>query len=105
MVLYPASSLHRVEPVTRGRRVASFFWIQSMARDDSGRRILLDLDSSIRAIERARGQDDPELIRRSDERRVGNECVSTCAQRGSPSHYKTLTISISHIKSITLTHT
>src|SRR3546814_3754248 len=63
MVLYPASSLHRVEPVTRGRRVASFFWIQSMVRDDSGRRILFDLDSSIQAIARDRGQDDPEIIR------------------------------------------
>src|SRR3546814_11348821 len=63
MVLYPASSLHRVEPVTRGRRVASFFWIQSMVRDDSGRRILFDLDSSIQAIARDRGQDDPANIR------------------------------------------
>src|SRR3546814_3191408 len=66
MVLYPASSLHRVEPVTRGRRVASFFWIQSMVRDDSGRRILFDLDSSIQAIARDRGQDDPEIIRMTD---------------------------------------
>lgn len=63
MLLYPASSLHRVEPVTRGRRVASFFWIQSMVRDDSGRRILFDLDSSIQAIARDRGQDDAEIIR------------------------------------------
>src|SRR3546814_12389253 len=52
MVLYPASSLHRVEPVTRGRRVASFFWIQSTVRDDSGRRILFALDSSFTALPR-----------------------------------------------------
>ena len=44
MVLYPSSSLHRVAPVTRGTRVASFFWIQSMVRDDGARRILFDLD-------------------------------------------------------------
>ncbi|MEP9403453.1 Fe2+-dependent dioxygenase [Sphingomonas sp. VNH70] len=53
MVLYPASSLHRVEPVTRGARVASFFWIQSMVRGDGERRILFDMD---RAIQRLAGQ-------------------------------------------------
>ena len=47
MVLYPASSLHRVTPVTRGTRVASFFWIQSMVRDDGQRTLLFDLDMSI----------------------------------------------------------
>ena len=47
MVLYPASSLHRVTPVTRGERVASFFWIQSMVRDDGQRTLLFDLDMSI----------------------------------------------------------
>ena len=47
MVLYPASSLHRVTPVTRGARVASFFWIQSMVRDDGQRTLLFDLDMSI----------------------------------------------------------
>ena len=44
LLLYPASSLHRVEPVTRGARVASFFWVQSMVRDDGARTILFDLD-------------------------------------------------------------
>jgi PKHD-type hydroxylase len=47
MVLYPATSLHRVTPVTRGARMASFFWIQSMVRDDAQRTLLFDLDMSI----------------------------------------------------------
>ena len=50
MVLYPASSLHRVQPVTRGARLASFFWIQSMVRDDAARTILFDLDTSIQRL-------------------------------------------------------
>ena len=44
MALYPASSLHHVTPVTRGARVASFFWIQSLVRDDGQRTLLFDLD-------------------------------------------------------------
>lgn len=44
LILYPASSLHRVSPVTRGARVSSFFWIQSMVRDDSRRALLVELD-------------------------------------------------------------
>jgi len=47
LVLYPASSVHRVTPVTRGARVASFFWIQSMVRDDPQRTLLFDLDMAI----------------------------------------------------------
>ena len=47
MVLYPATSLHRVTPVTRGARVASFFWVQSMVRDDGQRALLFDLDMSV----------------------------------------------------------
>lgn len=62
-VLYPSSSLHRVEPVTAGRRVASFFWIQSMIRDDAARQILFDLDRSVQAIGADRGQGDGEVIR------------------------------------------
>ncbi|HYP12467.1 MAG TPA: Fe2+-dependent dioxygenase [Bryobacteraceae bacterium] len=50
MVLYPASSLHHVKPVTRGARISSFFWIQSMVRDDSARTLLFDLDTAIQGI-------------------------------------------------------
>ncbi|HZV57590.1 MAG TPA: Fe2+-dependent dioxygenase [Sphingobium sp.] len=49
-VIYPSSSLHRVEPVTRGARLASFFWIQSLVRDDSQRRMLFELDTSIQKL-------------------------------------------------------
>ena len=63
LLLYPASSLHRVEPVTAGGRVASFFWVQSMVRDDGARTILFDLDRSIQAVAADRGQDDCEVIR------------------------------------------
>jgi PKHD-type hydroxylase len=50
MILYPASSLHHVRPVTRGARVSSFFWIQSMVRDDGERTLLFDLDLSIQRL-------------------------------------------------------
>jgi PKHD-type hydroxylase len=50
LVLYPATSLHRVDPVTRGARVSSFFWIQSMLRDDGQRTLLFDLDTAIQRI-------------------------------------------------------
>lgn len=52
LVLYPATSLHRVTPVTRGARTCSFFWIQSMVRDDGERSLLFDLDSGIQGINR-----------------------------------------------------
>jgi PKHD-type hydroxylase len=63
MILYPASSLHRVEPVTRGVRVASFFWLQSMVRDGEARRHLFELDQSVQTLAAERGQDDPTVIR------------------------------------------
>src|SRR3546814_21005931 len=63
MVHYPASSLHPVEPVTRGCRTAAFFWIQSMVRDDSARRTLFDLASGVQAAAAAMGQGDPAVIR------------------------------------------
>jgi len=47
MILYPSTSLHRVEPVTRGARISSFFWIQSMVKNDAQRTMLFDLDMSI----------------------------------------------------------
>lgn len=50
MILYPATSLHHVRPVTRGARIASFFWIQSMVRDDGQRSILFDLDVAIQKV-------------------------------------------------------
>ena len=52
MVLYPGTSLHRVNPVTRGARLASFFWIQSLLREDAQRRLMFDLDVSIRTLAR-----------------------------------------------------
>lgn len=62
-VLYPSSSLHRVEPVTRGRRVASFFWLQSMIRDDAARQMLFDLDRSVQGVAAQLGQGHEEVIR------------------------------------------
>ena len=61
MILYPGSSVHRVEAITRGSRVAAFFWIQSLVRDAQRRRILLDLDLAIQGL-RARGGEGPELL-------------------------------------------
>jgi PKHD-type hydroxylase len=50
LVLYPSTSLHHVRPVTRGARVSSFFWLQSMVRSDGDRRLLFELDTAIRAL-------------------------------------------------------
>lgn len=50
MILYPSSSLHRVTPVTRGSRLCSFFWLQSMIRDDGERTLLFDLDVAIQQL-------------------------------------------------------
>jgi PKHD-type hydroxylase len=50
LVLYPSTSLHNVRPVTRGARLASFFWIQSMVRDDGQRTLLFDLDTAIQRL-------------------------------------------------------
>jgi len=62
MVLYPASSLHRVTPVTRGVRTAAFFWAQSMVRDDGERRLLFDLDQSVQTLGGERGQGDAVVV-------------------------------------------
>jgi PKHD-type hydroxylase len=61
LILYPSTSLHRVEPITRGARVASFFWIQSMVRDDGKRSLLFDLDASIMRLTAAH-PGDPALV-------------------------------------------
>lgn len=50
MVLYPSTSLHHVRPVSSGTRVASFFWLQSMSRDDGSRTLLFDLDTAIQRL-------------------------------------------------------
>jgi PKHD-type hydroxylase len=62
MVLYPSSSLHRVEPVTRGARTASFFWIESMVRDDAARRSLFELDGAIQSLGARVGQGDAAIV-------------------------------------------
>ena len=61
-ILYPSSSLHKVTPVTRGCRVASFFWIQSMVRDDGARRLLFELDSAVQRLAGQLGQDDRSVV-------------------------------------------
>jgi PKHD-type hydroxylase len=63
LVLYPATSLHMVTPVTRGTRVASFFWLQSMIRDAHARSLIFDLDTAIQALVERLGRDDPETVR------------------------------------------
>ncbi|MBX3484710.1 Fe2+-dependent dioxygenase [Phenylobacterium sp.] len=55
LILYPASSIHRVTAITRGERVASFFWIQSLVRDDARRRLLFDMDLAVQEVSRAMG--------------------------------------------------
>lgn len=59
LILYPSSSLHRVEPVTSGARVASFFWIQSMIRDVERRRLLFEMDMAILQLRRTQGESEP----------------------------------------------
>jgi len=62
MILYPASSLHQVTPVTRGTRVASFFWIQSLIRDDAKRTLLFDMDVSIQRLAIQLGQGEASVV-------------------------------------------
>ncbi len=57
MVLYPATSLHQVTPVTRGERVGCFFWIQSLVRDDGQRSLLYDLDTAIQRLNQTEGDE------------------------------------------------
>jgi PKHD-type hydroxylase len=62
MILYPSTSLHRVEPVTRGTRLASFFWIESMVREDSQRSLLLDMDAAVRTLASEVGDDHAAVV-------------------------------------------
>lgn len=62
LILYPASSLHRVEAITRGARVSSFFWIQSLVRDDARRALLFDMDMAIQRAGTTLGQGDPSIV-------------------------------------------
>ena len=62
LVMYPGTSVHRVEPVTRGIRVASFFWIQSLVRTDEQRRLLFDMDNHLIDLRIRMGETDPNVI-------------------------------------------
>jgi PKHD-type hydroxylase len=62
MILYPASSLHRVAPITRGSRWSAFFWAQSMVRSDEHRTLLYDLDNTIQRLSLKVGQGDPDVV-------------------------------------------
>ena len=62
LILYPASSLHQVTPVTRGARTSSFFWIQSMIRDDARRALLFQMDIAIQQLSLKVGAGAPELV-------------------------------------------
>lgn len=61
-ILYPASSLHRVTPITRGERVSSFFWIQSLIRDDAKRALLFDMDLAIQRVSAQLGGADASVV-------------------------------------------
>jgi PKHD-type hydroxylase len=62
LVLYPGTSVHRVEPVTRGARLASFFWIESMVRSDEQRRLLYDMDQHLMHLRATVGEADPGVV-------------------------------------------
>ena len=63
LVLYPATSLHTVTPITRGLRVASFFWLQSMIRDAQARSMVFDLDNAIQGLVERLGRNDQEVVK------------------------------------------
>ena len=69
LVMYPGTSVHRVEPVTRGERLACFFWVESMVRSDAQRRLLYDMDMAITALR----QQDLSLSNASGQNPVGSE--------------------------------
>jgi PKHD-type hydroxylase len=63
MLLYPSTSLHHVTEVTRGERIASFMWLESLVRDGGAREALFDLDQSVQALTAERGGDDAQVLR------------------------------------------
>lgn len=63
MVLYPSTSLHEVTPVTKGARIAAFFWVQSMVRDDANRHLLFNLDQTIQQLRQTLGDTNVEIIK------------------------------------------
>lgn len=63
MILYPSTSLHEVKPVTRGKRVCSFFWLESHVKDNHEREMLFDLDQSIQTLTKERSASDHEVKR------------------------------------------
>src|SRR5205085_4799533 len=62
LLLYPGSTLHEVTPVTRGTRIASFFWIESMVRSSEQRALLFDMDMALLRLRARGGEDDPALV-------------------------------------------
>lgn len=62
LILYPSSSLHQVSAITRGERVAAFFWIQSLVRADAQRTLLFDMDMAVQRLAQSAGQDDPAIV-------------------------------------------
>jgi PKHD-type hydroxylase len=63
LVLYPATSLHTVTPITRGVRMASFFWLQSMIRDGHARSMIFDLDNAIQGLVERLGRNDSQVVK------------------------------------------
>jgi len=61
-VLYPGTSVHRVEPVTRGQRIGCYFWVQSMVRSDEQRRLLFDMDLHLMRLRSTVGETDPAVV-------------------------------------------
>jgi PKHD-type hydroxylase len=61
LVLYPSTSLHMVTPVTRGARVCSFFWLQSMIKDSHARRLTFEMDNALQELVARLGRNDPEV--------------------------------------------
>lgn len=63
MLLYPSTSVHHVTDVTRGERISSFFWIESLVRENDARELLFELDQSVQHLTMQRGGDDAEVVR------------------------------------------